>query len=162
MKIFITGPGRHGKDTVSQLFCDNLGLRFSSSSMFVAERAVRPHLEEHHGLVYSTLKECYDDRVNHRTKWRYAIAEYCKHDLQRVAKEIFALHDIYCGIRRREEFLASRHMADLSIYVDASERVLGPDLSLDIKPKDCTFTLDNNGTQSELVKKVSDLCWLLR
>ena len=159
MKIFIVGPGRHGKDTVALMIQANLGLTFTSSSLFVAERACRPWLAEQYGIEYETLQECYADRVNHRLKWREAIEDYCGDDLQRMSRELFAEFDLYVGIRRREEFLASRRLADISIWVDASDRVPTKDVSLDILPDDCTIAIANNGSLADLSCKVNQLCW---
>lgn len=162
MKLFIVGKGRSGKDTVAEMIRAQIGLDFVSSSMFVAEKACRPFLEENYDVRYDTLEDCYADRFNHRVKWREAIEAYCGDDLQRMSREILQSYDIYVGIRRRSEFLESRYLADMSIWVDAGERVKESDESLDILKTDCSIIIDNNGTLGDLSWKVSQLCWTLR
>lgn len=159
MRLFVVGPGRHGKDTVAQMIKGRLGLDFASSSEFVAKKACRPWLKEVYGIEYDTLEECYADRINHRAKWREAIENYCGDDLQRMSREIFQEHDVYVGIRRRKEFLASKHLANISVWVDASERIKEQDESLDILESDCDVTVTNNGGLEELKLKVRLLCW---
>lgn len=161
MKLFIVGPGRHGKDTVAEIIKGHLGLDFISSSLFVAEKACRPWLEQRYGIEYPNLDVCYSDRINHRLKWREAIETYCGRDLERMSREMFEEYDIYVGIRRRKEFLASRYLADLSIWVDAGDRITEDDESLDIRPTDCDIIIDNSTSISELERKVGNLCWLL-
>lgn len=157
MKLYIIGPGRHGKDTVAGIIHEALGLSFVSSSLFVAEKAVRPYLASL-GIEYASLEECYEDRFNHRMAWRKAINDYNSPDLSRMSKELFDAHDIYVGIRHRGEFLAANQLADLSIWVDATRRVKECDPSLDIKPTDCDIRVTNNGTPDALRVKVLDLC----
>lgn len=159
MKLFIVGPGRHGKDTVAEMIRGRLGLEFISSSAFVAEKACRPWLESKYGITYPSLEACYEDRINHRLKWREAIENYCGDDLQRMSREMFEEYDIYVGIRRREEFIASKHLANVSVWVDASERIDEKDRSLDILESDCDVTITNNEGIEELAMKVRLLCW---
>jgi hypothetical protein len=161
MRLFIVGPGRHGKDTVAEIIKGYLHLDFVSSSMFVAEKACLPWLRDRYGIKYDSLEEGYEDRFNHRSEWREAIEHYCGEDLERMSREIFEEHDIYVGIRRRKEFLASRYLADMSIWVDAGDRIQSKDESLDILPTDCDIIIDNSSSLSELTRKVGNLCWLL-
>jgi len=160
MKIFICGHGRHGKDTVAEILRDEFGLSFESSSFFCAEKVVRPYLEER-GKFYDSVEECYEDRHNHRIAWYEAIKEYGEKDKTRLSREIFNEHDIYVGIRDREEFLASRDLADLSIWVNASSRIDFVDPTCKILESDCTFSINNDGTLEELKDRVKKLFLLL-
>jgi len=157
MKLFITGPGRHGKDTVAGFVRRRTGLTFESSSHFVARKAVVPYLAKI-GIHYRTFDECYADRVNNRMHWRRAIEIYNTPDVTRMSRELFDQYDIYVGIRKRDEFLKAKEFADLSIWVDASIRISKQDPSLDILPGDCDIRIDNNGTLEELEAKVYRLC----
>lgn len=156
MKIFVIGHGRHGKDTVGEIIRDMTGLTFESSSMFCAEHVVTPWLEKL-GITYDSLEECYEDRVNHRMEWYNAIRDFNKEDESKLSAAIFAKYDMYVGIRSRVEFLASRQLSDLSIWVDASERVPQVDPSCKILASDCDIIIDNNGTEEELEFKVRRL-----
>lgn len=157
-KLFICGHARHGKDTVGEILKERFALKGVSSSLLVASRYVRRYLERNHGLFYTGLKECYEDRINHRSKWYNAIAEYTKDDPSRMARELFEKNQLYIGIRRREEFLASRHLADFSIWVDASKRLPAEDSSsCTVRPEDCDVIIDNNGTVEDLAEKVDRL-----
>ena len=156
MKLFVCGSARHGKDTVGDILKKEYGLDFESSSMFCAEHVCRPWLERL-GVFYNTLEECYEDRKNCRMEWYEAIRDYNKGDESKLSAAIFAKHDAYIGIRSRVEFLASKHLSDLSIWVDASERVQVKDPTIKILPKDCDIIIDNNGSVEQLHEKVSRL-----
>ena len=152
-KLFVIGQGRHGKDTVGEIIQEISGLTFESSSMFCAEHVVVPWLEKL-GITYDSLDECYEDRVNYRVEWYDAIRAYNKGDESRLSAAIFSKYDMYVGIRSRVEFLAARHLSDLSIWVDASERVSQVDPTCKIIASDCDIIIDNNGTENELREKL--------
>lgn len=160
MKIFVIGHGRHGKDTVGDVIRDMTGLTFRSSSMFCAEHVVTPWLEKL-GITYDSLEECYEDRVNHRVEWYNSIRAYNEGDESRLSSAIFAEYDMYVGIRSRVEFLASKHLSDLSIWVEAGERVPQVDPTCKILATDCDIIIDNNGTEEELVEKTERLFALI-
>jgi hypothetical protein len=153
MKLFIIGQGRHGKDTAADIIKDNYGLTFESSSMFCAEHVVRPWLTKQ-GITYASLEACYDDRANYRMEWYQAIRDYNAGDETRLSSAIFDVHDMYVGIRSRVEFLASRKLSDLSIWIDAAERKPQNDPSCKILAADADVIVDNNGTEEELEQKL--------
>ncbi len=156
MKLFVIGHGRHGKDTVAEFIQKNYGLSFESSSMFCAEHVVAPWLEKM-GITYDSLEKCYEDRVNHRMDWYEAIRSYNKEDESRLSTAIFANYDMYVGIRSRVEFLASRHLSDLSIWVEASDRHTYIDPSCKVLREDCDVIVDNNGTIAEIYDRLTRL-----
>ncbi len=162
MKLFIIGHGRHGKDTVGEIVKKQYGLTFESSSFFCAEKVVRPWLEKHRGITYSSLDLCYEDRLNYRMEWYTAIKEYNTPDLSRLSRTIFDKHDMYVGIRDREEFLTSKKFSDLAIWVDASERVDFVDPTCKILKSDCDVIVENNQTEKELEEKVHRLFDLIQ
>lgn len=159
-KIFVIGHGRHGKDTVGEFIQEICGLTFESSSMFCAEHVVTPWLEKL-GITYDSLDECYEDRVNHRMEWYNAIRDFNKEDESKLSAAIFNKYDMYVGIRSRVEFLAARHLSDLSIWVEASTRVPQVDPTCKILPTDCDIIIDNNGTEEELREKMVRLLNLI-
>lgn len=159
-KIFVIGHGRHGKDTVGEIIQDICGLTFESSSMFCAEHVVTPWLEKL-GITYDSLDECYEDRVNHRMEWYNAIRDFNKDDEAKLSASIFSKYDMYVGIRSRVEFLAARHLSDLSIWVEASTRVPQVDPTCKILATDCDIIIDNNGTEEELREKMVRLLNLI-
>ena len=156
MKLFVIGQGRHGKDFAAEIIQDLYGLTFESSSMFCAEHVVGPWLENL-GITYDSLEECYEDRVNHRMEWYNAIRAYNKGDESRLSAAIFDKYDVYVGIRSRVEFLASRSISDLSIWIEASKRKPQVDPTCKILPADCDIIIDNNGTKEELRYKLTRL-----
>lgn len=126
MKLLILGHARHGKDTAAEYLRDAHGVSFRSSSLFLAERVVRPALALR-GLAYLSLEECYADRVNHRAAWREIIADFNGEDPARLAREILAVCDCYVGMRTEREYLASRSLFDAVLWIDASARGIPPE-----------------------------------
>ena len=114
MKILILGYSRHGKDTLAEIFRDNFGISFTSSSLAACEIAIFPVLSEKYG--YKTNIECYEDRHNHRSEWYEMICNYNKDDGARLCKDILKLNDCYVGMRAKREFEASKHLFDLIIF----------------------------------------------
>jgi hypothetical protein len=159
-KIFVIGHGRHGKDTVGEIIQEICGLTFESSSMFCAEHVVTPWLEKL-GITYDSLDECYEDRINHRVAWYEAIRAYNEGNEARLASAIFDKYDMYVGIRSRIEFLEARPLSDLSIWVDASERIPQIDPTCKILATDCDIIIDNNGTKEDLRERMVRLLNLI-
>lgn len=159
MRLIVTGYARHGKDTVCEMLRDMYGLKFCSSSLFVAERAVRPWLSAR-GVFYPSLEIMYADRVNHRSDWYNAISEYCRNDQTRLGREVFdAGNDIYCGLRNVLELKALERagLFECSVWVDASRRVPPePGTSISITRDDCHYNLDNNGALADLRERIED------
>lgn len=160
MKLIVTGHARHGKDTVCEMIAKKTWTRFTSSSQFVAEKAVRPYLAAK-GITYGTFDEMYADRVNHRANWFDAISAYNEPDAARLGRELFEEgNSIYCGLRNKRELdeLRKQGLADAVIWVDASKRLPPePETSMTITPKDCDIIIHNDGTLEELEKSVDAL-----
>ncbi len=145
-KLLVLGYAQHGKDTVCDMLHREYGLRHVSSSLFCAERAVRPWLAQR-GIVYSTLDECYADRGNHRPEWFNAIADYNSSDPARLGRELFAEYDIYCGLRNIVEFNALKKAAafDVCLWVDRCEHVkIEPATSMTIPRDVADWVINNN------------------
>src|SRR6056300_1664158 len=74
-------------------------------------------------------------------------------DAARLGREIFAEHDIYCGLRNKREFFAMQNTGvfDYCIWVDRSDH-LPPENknSMSLEQWMSDFTLDNNGTIADL------------
>lgn len=162
-KLIVIGYGRHGKDTVCEIIKEHYGYTFTSSSMFCAEKVVFPELTKKYN--YTTVEECYNDRHNHRKEWFDLIAEYNEPDLTSLGRLLFQEHDIYCGLRRKEELMALQieNVADYTIWVDASERLPPENTdSCTVSEDMADFVIYNNGTLSELEEKVHSLMKLLQ
>lgn len=156
LKLLIIGHARHGKDTAAEILRDNFSIKFCSSSLFIAERAVMPVL----GHLYSSVEECYLDRGNHRKEWKDAIKAYNTPDLTRLSREMLETLDLYVGMRDKEEFEACREagLFDLVIWVDASERhPPEPKDSNQLSAAEADIIITNNGTLQELNEKVKRL-----
>lgn len=165
MKILILGHAKHGKDTAAEHLRDAHGVDFRSSSLFLADRVVRPALAAR-GLEYDTLEDCYADRVNHRALWHELIAGYNTPDPARLAKAILAECDCYVGMRSKREYDASRSLFDAVLWIDASRRGLPPEGgdSMDIVFNPAQMLrVDNGGTleqlRAELDGFVHSLSW---
>lgn len=120
-KLLVMGYARHGKDTVAEIIQRRFGASFMSSSLYCAEHVIYPALcdawadavlngkEDPAIPFYKTPEEAFEDRGNHRAFWFKAICDYRKDDEARLGREIFAQHDVYCGIRSMEEYLAVKN-----------------------------------------------------
>lgn len=169
-KLLIVGHARHGKDTVGDWFVRK-GYTFVSSSRFVMEKAVWPEFKHRAGrkpspnethllpFTYSAWpdyfdqEECFEDRDKFRAFWFECIAAYNRPDRSRLGRELFALYDMYVGLRNHHELNALKlHKAyDLAVFVDASERYPPePSSSMSIKPWMADVIIDNNGTLEDL------------
>jgi dephospho-CoA kinase len=158
MKLCIIGYGRHGKDTCAEIITNKTGLKSLSSSMFCSEKIVFPKLKNLYG--YINPEDCFNDRSNHRKEWYELIKDYCKNDLTRLTREIIENSDIYIGIRDIHEFKASKHLFDLVIWVDASERLVPESVDSCTVTKDCAdIIIENNGTFEEFYGKVTRLIY---
>lgn len=157
-KILIIGYARHGKDTVAEIWRDEYGMTFESSSMACCKRALFPFLSKKYG--YLSVEECYKDRTNHRKEWYDMICDYNKDDASRLCREIIYedRNDCYVGMRAKREFLASRYLFDLVVFVDSSER-LPPESkeSCTISIEDADIVIRNNGTFEEFTEKIKKL-----
>lgn len=158
-KLIVVGHGRHGKDTFAEMLVEQCpGISTMSSSWFALEKVVFPVI----GGDYGSLQECYDDRINRREEWFKLIRGFNDGDRARLARELFQEHQIYVGMRCRDEFLAARHLSDLTIWIDRSE-VLPPEpaTSLTIRKDDCDIIIDNNGSLADLSLRAVRLSNLL-
>ena len=155
-KLLILGHARHGKDTAAEYLNNKHGLSFRSSSLFLAERIVRPAMAER-GIEYAGIDACYADRVNHRALWRELIEQYNADDAARLAKDILAVSDCYVGMRTEREYIASRPLFDHVIWVDASGRGLPPEprdsMTITCDPGDMCV-IENNGSLGGLYLKL--------
>ena len=158
MKLLLIGYGRHGKDTVAEIIHEKYNLQFISSSLFAAENIVYPVLKSR----YSSVQECFDDRIHHRKEWYDLICDFNSEDPAKLARGIFEQYDMYVGMRSSKELQSVRALglADFIIWVDASQRLPLEDVSsCTVSSTDADFILDNNGTLEELDTNISRL-WI--
>ena len=156
-KLLVVGHGRHGKDTVCELL-EHYGYTFKSSSKFCSELFIFEELKDKYG--YRDEEECYNDRHNHRTEWYNMIHDYCKDDLARLGRNLFADHDIYCGLRNKREFFAMQNeeIFDYAIWVDRCDHLPKEDSSsMSVEQWMCDYTIDNNGDLERLKKNLDTL-----
>lgn len=151
MKILILGQARSGKDSLAELWNKNFGLTYKSSSEMANELFIYDELKGKYG--YSTIEECFEDRMNKRTEWYKMICGFNKDDKSRLSKAILDKYDCYVGMRDDMEFEASKHLFDLIVWVDASERISTPDSSNKISKNDAHIVITNNSDWSSFVEK---------
>jgi len=160
MKLLVIGHKEHGKDTACEYIRDRYGLTFQSSSVFCAERVVRPWLEKQHNITYGTLEECFEDRVNHRAKWFQAICEYNVSNPARLCQEIFGAYDMYCGLRNVVELNALRKCGafDVCVWIDASRRKPAESIeSCTVSPGDADVIINNNESKEIMYQCIDQL-----
>lgn len=173
MKLMICGHGRHGKDTVAKMIAENLGLTWLSSSQLALDRVIYPNRYELFAkskldsILFGAASEAdckrslfegrHDD--NGRRVWYEAICEYNKADPCRLMKDLYSQADIYVGCRSLREFKAGKEskLFDLSIWVDASERLRTSEVTCGVEPFDCDITIENNSTMEDLSERVANL-----
>ena len=157
-KLLVIGHGRHGKDTVCEILRDKYDYSFESSSQFCSKLFIYDQLKDKYG--YSNEEQCYADRHNHRTEWYDAICDYNVPDASRLGREMFAVYDIYCGLRNKREFHAMKNTSvfDYAIWVDRSDH-LPPESknSMSLEQWMSDYTIDNNGTLEELEFNIDQL-----
>jgi nucleoside 2-deoxyribosyltransferase len=141
-KYLIIGSARHGKDSFSDLVYKLKGKKSISSSQIANELFIFNELKGKYN--YNNEEECFNDRINHRQEWYELICNYNKDDKSRLTNEIFKKYDIYIGLRDRNEFLQSRHLFDLVIMIDASERVHEKDSTFLLNKNDADIIITNN------------------
>lgn len=126
MKLNINGYAQHGKDTVADMFCEEVGLVKVSASHIYA-RLIRDL-----GVLgpYESVEECYQDRVNHRKEWYDFIRRETKANPYFFIDMCLLEGDMYVGHRARWEFEQTKDVFDATIWVDASSRGM-PEESLD-------------------------------
>ena len=156
MKLLILGYGRHGKDTLAEIFRDQFGMTFCSTSLAVSEIVIFPSLK--HKYNYNTPEECYEDRSNHRQEWYNLISNYTSKDPSRLCRDIIKENDCYVGLRSKRELEASRYIFDLIIFVDAQDRCpIESKESCTITPDDADIIITNNGTLDQFQNKAVNL-----
>lgn len=151
MKLLVIGHGRHGKDTVCEILQEKYNLSFESSSRFCSKLFIYDMLKNKYG--YKSEEECYADRHQHRAEWYDAICDYNAGDGARLGREIFKVHDIYCGLRNKREYFAMKNtnVFDYAIWVDRIDH-LPPESkdSMSLEQWMADFTIDNNNSLEEL------------
>jgi hypothetical protein len=163
MKMMIIGHARHGKDTVCEILKQHHGLSWQSSSEAAAASIVYPAMRDVYG--YQTVEECLNDRINHRPTWHSLIWEYNRNDPARLARQVYASSDIYCGMRHATELAATRaeHLFDFCIWVDRSQyRAAEGTDSNGVTPAMADYWLDNNGTLADLERNIHHMMDVLQ
>ena len=153
-RIMVIGHARHGKDTVCELLRDKYNLNYVSSSRLLAGLIWQ---DEDFMGAYSNSKECWEDRINHRTKWFNKIVKLNTPTKTTITQIIYSHYDIYCGIRDASELWAvnEANLYDLCIWVDASGRLeLENPNSINVTKYMADVVLYNNGTLEELERNL--------
>lgn len=154
-KILIVGHARHGKDTAAEILRDEFGMTFKSSSETANEIFLFDKLKDKYG--YTTLNQCFEDRVNHREEWCDLIEEFNKDKPRRLALE--ALKDSNCYVGMRSNLVVTdclyHNVFDLIIWIDASERLpLESPKSMKISKEVADIIIENNETEEVFREKL--------
>ena len=162
--VLVLAPARWGKDTVAEILRDLYGYKFESSSHAALEHVMYPTLKEKYG--YTSMEECYQDRMTKRAEWKEMITAYNTPDKTRLARKIIEEdgNDIYVGMRCIDELNAciDIKLFDLVVWVDASERKPPESKeSITIEQTDDMYVVNNNGSLEDLYSEVEDLHYLI-
>ena len=157
-RILITGYKKSGKDTAAE-YLTKYGYKFISASEYATIPIMIPYFESV-GKIYSSPKECFDDRVSdgNRKIWFDVIENFNRNDGSALTRRIFdSGYDVYVGLRSLMEFTASRDLFDHVIWVDGTSRMPLEDISSCTITPDCaTYVLDNNGSLKDLEKNIHE------
>jgi len=156
MRIAVCGYGRAGKDTVSQLLVQFMGLKYTQSTSEAAKKYVFQKLQDQY--QYPDEEVCFRDRVNHRKEWFDLIIERNGADGIGLYREMAADNEIFNGIRKWDpDIIKCREagLIDLVIWVDNPR--IPPESNLTFGPEQCDITIHNSGTLEELTAKVQNL-----
>lgn len=155
MKLLIVGHARHGKDSVAAFLYQEFGLTSLASSEAASTLFVFDSLKEKYG--YSTVDECFEDRVNHRSEWYDLIFEYNAGDRAKLAKEVVRRADVYVGMRSQEELDACLEQGVFDAILGVIDRrrpqESSESMNIDIW-KHVDVMIENDGTLEELREKV--------
>lgn len=153
-KILIIGPARHGKDSLAEIWRDNFGCSFISSSQAASDIFIYKALKLKYG--YLTPEQCFEDRINHRAEWYDLIVGYNKDNKTKLAEKILEKSDCYVGMRDREEIEKSRKdgLFNIIVWVDASERMPGESKeSFNIDKSCADVIIENNNSLRKFTNK---------
>lgn len=163
-KILILGHKRSGKDTYAELLCRyNERLSFESSSFFVGSKVVYPVLKDKYD--YKNFLQCYTDREAHRAEWYNLISAY-NNPKYKLASELLEVHDIYVGLRNKEEYEAclEKDLFDIIFWVDSWHRTRIREslesFTINYDPT-VMFWIDNNHTLQNLEIQAKKFATLL-
>lgn len=159
MKILVIGHAGHGKDTVCEMLRGEHGYSFQSSSQAAFDRVIWPGLS----VFYGNKTDCWADKDNCRDIWFDLISSYNTPDASRLVRKVLETSDIYCGLRSRREFEASRHLFRHIVWVDALGRLPdeSPD-SMELNRTDADHIINNNFGLDSLADAVNRLAERMR
>ena len=154
MKFLILGFAQSGKDTFADYVVEEYALKFKSASMLMAEKIIIPKFPGR----YSSVSECYADRVNHRSVWAKLLEEYIEDDKTRFIREVFDESEIYCGLRSPTELLTAKkeNLFDLSIWIDR-DMCFEDKSSCGLTKHYADIIIENNGSLQDLYDKADAL-----
>lgn len=150
MKVLILGHGDHGKDTFAQYLVEHSGLSFISSSEFALDRAVWPRLNQ----FYRCKQHCFNDRKWHRDLWRDLISQYNSPDKGRLCKEMLVDHDVYVGMRARDEYDVVRDLFYFIFYVFDPRKPLESSMEIAFDPRHMIHVMNDSDKQSLKLKAI--------
>lgn len=151
-RLLLIGHGRHGKDTVADMFKSLSGFTWASSSWTAASEVVIPYMVRNGIAEYDSVDACFQDRHAMRGHWFDAIDQFNTPDKTRLARYIMDRNDMYVGMRSPKELWACKAagLFDAIVWVDASEREpLEGKSSMRIERHEADFVIDNNGALEE-------------
>ena len=152
-KLIICGHGRHGKDTMAEYLHEHYKFKHESSSYACLDLFIYESIKDKYG--YTTREECFEDRVNYRKEWFDLITAYCLEFPSKLTEHIFKTSDCYVGMRSAREFKASKHLADVTVWVDRSKHLPPEDESSnEITAEMCDVVIDNNDSLEQFYSRI--------
>ncbi len=151
-KVLILGHGQHGKNYAAEIIGKRYGLRFGDSSL-EAFGAIKPELK----ILFPDEDDetLYQNRRQNRILWKRLIKRFNTPDRARLTRQILKKYDGYVGLRDLDEYMATRSLYDLIIWIDASARK-PEDESMSIKyDSKRMIIINNNCSKDNLLKEIA-------
>ena len=158
-KVLILGHGRNGKDTAAEILNEMYGYTYISSSRAMLDE-IYPALTWITGI--EDKEELFEKRSESRELWKRLIDLYNAADKAALAKLISQKTDVYVGMRSDVEYAASKHLFDVVLWIDASDRVASVDPTMMIQYDEHEMYWVDNNYPIDSIKGLKHMLFMLR
>jgi hypothetical protein len=152
-RIAISGPGRSGKDCVSEWLRDHTVLRYVAGTSWYAAPLVYERMTDR-GFRYATVEDCWNDRHNYRQIWADVIGTYNSGDPARLYRDCIAKQDLLTGVRWRKEKQACEAAGLVKMWLWVERPGIPEDPTMEYTASECDLVILNDGALEDLYRKL--------